>query len=551
VRYRARRHPWTFLLLLIPFLLVIFAFLGPYVSALGAGLRSDSGAELRVLPLAVFTVKLAALSTLLALALGLPGAWLLGAAEGRRASVLRALTAIPFAMPPILVVLGFVLFFGNSGWANKVLAALTGRDEGPLRVLYKPAAIILAHAFYNFPLVIRLAGDSFAAARKRYAAAAASLGASGFVTALTVFLPIALPSIFAAAFLVFLYCFTSFALVLVLGGGPGATTLAVEIYRYARVSLDYGAAGKLALAETFIAVLVFAAYIFCLSRNRAVPTQTAIPMETKDSSPAAKIFLFLYAAVIIVLVLGPLASIPLESFLSRASRAGRLVISLRWWEELGGRVLPAFGRSAFLAAVSATAAVIAGTLGAAAAKAAGRGAGGAANGGRQKSPLAALTRFGLSLPLASSGIVLGLGWTVLYGRGLSRSVPAVIALHAVSALPFAFASVSEGLAAVPETVTKAANVFGAPPLLALVTVELPMAAKSLASAWGFAAAISLGELNAVLMLGLENWETLPLLIYRAAGSYRYGTACAAGTILLLCCFGGFLVSERLGGKNVS
>jgi ABC-type Fe3+ transport system permease subunit len=48
-----------------------------------------------------------------------------------------------------------------------------------------------------------------------------------------------------------------------------------------------------------------------------------------------------------------------------------------------------------------------------------------------------------------------------------------------------------------------------------------------------------------MMLGLENFETLPLLIYRAAGAYRYGSACAAGVILILCCAGAFLLS----GKN--
>ncbi|MDR3160976.1 MAG: iron ABC transporter permease, partial [Spirochaetaceae bacterium] len=70
------------------------------------------------------------------------------------------------------------------------------------------------------------------------------------------------------------------------------------------------------------------------------------------------------------------------------------------------------------------------------------------------------------------------------------------------------------------------------------------------SAWAFSAAISLGELNAVLMLGLEGWETLPLLVYRAAGAYRYGTACAAGTLLMACCAGAFLLSEAGAKRSV-
>jgi thiamine transport system permease protein len=122
-------------------------------------------------------------------------------------------------MPPILVVLGFVLFFGNSGWVNRFFMTALGTEEGPLRLLYRPAAIVLAHGFYNFPLVIRLVGDGLSQTKNTYGAAAASLGASGFKTTLTILLPLSLPAVASASLLTFLYSFTSFSVVLVLGGG--------------------------------------------------------------------------------------------------------------------------------------------------------------------------------------------------------------------------------------------------------------------------------------------------------------------------------------------
>jgi thiamine transport system permease protein len=154
-------------------------------------------------------------------------------------------------------------------------------------------------------------------------------------------------------------------------------------------------------------------------------------------------------------------------------------------------------------------------------------------------------------PLASSGIVLALGWLSFYGRGEggsgnSRSLPAVVILHAVIALPFAFNSISQGLRSIPPNTANAASVLGAGPFLRILTVEIPISLRRLRSAWAFSAVISLGELNAVLMLGMDQWETLPLLIYRAVGSYRYGPACAAGTLLLLASAAAFLVSEIPG-----
>jgi thiamine transport system permease protein len=80
-------------------------------------------------------------------------------------------------------------------------------------------------------------------------------------------------------------------------------------------------------------------------------------------------------------------------------------------------------------------------------------------------------------------------------------------------------------------------------LRGLLTTALPLSLTRIRSAWGFAAALSMGELNAVMMLGREGWETLPLYIYRAVGAYRYGSACAAGTLLILGCAAGFLLSE--------
>lgn len=533
------------LLALPPLAAVFFAFALPYAAALAAGLGGSAAdySALRnpaLLRLTAFTARQAALSVLLSLALGLPGAWFIGSGKLRPSSpaysCLRSLTGIPFAMPPILVVLGFVLFFGNSGWANRAIAAAGGLAEGPLRVLYRPSAIILAHGFYNFPLVIRLAGDGIAQARKAYAPAAASLGAPPLVAAATALFPLVLPSIISAALLVFLYSFTSFAVVLVLGGGPAATTLAVEIYRYARVSLDFQNAGALALMETLIALAAFVLYLFFESRTSGALEIRDRPMDERRG-PGGFIALAVYAAALFVFVLGPLFSVPLESFLFQPSRTAPAQLSLRWWLALGDRVVPALARTALLAAFSATLACVLAALAAAAvqnlrlASPAGR------------SPLAALIRLCAVAPLFSSGIVLGFGWLSFYGRGGSQSLPAVAMLHAVTALPFAFNSISRGLESIPRNTAGAAAALGADPLRRVVTVDMPLTLGRLRSAWGFAAVISMGELNAVMMLGLENYETLPLLIYRAVGSYRYGTACAAGTTLILACAAAFLLSE--------
>ncbi|MDR0389117.1 MAG: iron ABC transporter permease [Spirochaetaceae bacterium] len=520
---------------LLPLLVLFFGFLCPYGAALGRTFAGGSwaflrefSADARIQRVIAFTVKQAFFSALTALALGLPGAFIMAASKGRARALLRAITGIPFAMPSILVVLGFVLFFGNSGWINRLLSG--GRGEGPLRILYRPLAVILAHGFYNFPLVIRLAGDSMARARKAFLPPASSLGAPPLLAALTVLLPLTLPSICAAGLLAFLYSFTSFAVVLVLGGGPGASTLAVEIYHYARVSLEFEKAGALALIETIIAVLVFCLYLF-FAKKAGGEYGEAGPEEEAASGFLAKLPGLVYGILIFLVVIGPLASIPLESLLFRSSRAALPVLSLRYWRSMGAAIAPAWGRSMLLALGSATLATFLALCAALA-----TGTGGTRRGG------GLLVRAFLVSPLVSSGVVLALGWISLYGKN-ARSLWAVLLIHSVGALPFASSSLQAGLSSLPKNIINAAWSCGAGPVKSLFTVALPVSLDHIRSAWGLSAALSLGELNAILMLGISDFETLPLFIYRAAGAYRYGIACAGGTVLIASCFCALLLSE--------
>jgi len=544
-------------LLALPLVLaVLFSFIVPYGASFWNAFNSREKISVfentALVSITLFTIKQAFLSLLVSLAIGLPGAWIIGNSRSRFTPVIRAVTAIPFAMPSILVVLGFVLFFGNSGWVNRFLALLPGGIS--LRILYRPAAIILAHGFFNFPLVIRLAGDGIARARRAYAPAASALGASPLICVLTIILPLSFPAVMSAALLVFLYSFTSFAVVLVLGS-TASTTLAVEIFRHARVFLNYHNAGALALVETLIAVSVFLTYVFFRKKSGEikVEVENRSPEEKKAFTPL-RLLVVVYGVFAAFFILGPIGSVVLESFLYRPSRSASDVLSLIWWKAVfrggsweallrGDTILSALFRSLFLAFSSATVSCVLAIFGAFPVKLLEE------KGGKPAAAMAGIIRFFAAAPLVSSGIVMGLGWLILYGGNLPPQ--ALILLHGINALPFAFNSVSEGFRSLPANTLNAALVSGSTPLRALVSTVLPLSLGRLRSAWGFAAALSLGELNAVMMLGMEKWETLPLYIYRATGAYRYGNACAAGTILVAACGVCLFFSEWGREKNVA
>jgi ABC-type Fe3+ transport system permease subunit len=151
--------------------------------------------------------------------------------------------------------------------------------------------------------------------------------------------------------------------------------------------------------------------------------------------------------------------------------------------------------------------------------------------------------------LLSSGVVLGFGWLMLY-RNIGVPVfLSLILMHALSGFPFSFFSLLEGLNGISNNTLHASSLAGANQLKKITSIMLPSILPRLSSAWAFAFAISMGELNTVLMLGSSDWITLPLYIYRAAGSYRFGTACVGGSVLIAFTLFIFFISEKKNGSR--
>jgi thiamine transport system permease protein len=178
-------------------------------------------------------------SALLAALVGLPGAFLLARRRFPGKRILSALSAVPFCVPPLIIAIGFVLYYGREGILNRALMSLFKLDEPPVRFLYSFVGVVMAHGFYNFPVVMSLVGGAWASSPKRHEDAARLLGASESRVFMTVTLPSIMPAIGAALSLVFLMCFYSFIIVL-LFGGPGVGTPEVELYGAFRVRQAVG-----------------------------------------------------------------------------------------------------------------------------------------------------------------------------------------------------------------------------------------------------------------------------------------------------------------------
>ena len=239
-------------ILLLPLLFLLIFFFYPLGNILRLSLTAQALKELVVRPsfrhVLWFTVWQAALSTGLTLLLGLPAAYLFARYEFRGKSVLRALTTIPFVMPTVVVAAAFRALLGAGGPLNRLLMAGFNLDAPPLQLDQTLTIILLAHVFYNVTVVVRLVGGFWGNLNPRLVEAAQTLGASPRRAFVEITLPLLRPSLISASLLIYLFTFTSFGVVLILGG-PAFSTIETEIYRQYITFLRPDVAAALSLLQ--------------------------------------------------------------------------------------------------------------------------------------------------------------------------------------------------------------------------------------------------------------------------------------------------------------
>ncbi len=557
-----RRSPLRLIVAVLPLAFLLLFFVYPLGSVLVGGLTAPApGGGERVslarvgalladpyyLRIIGFTVGQAALSTLLAVLLGLPGAYLLARTDFRGKSLVRALTTIPFVLPSIIVVLGFVLFFGNNGILNRLLMRTFALHDPPLRVLYSLKAILLAHAFYEFPICIRVVSSLWSRINPHLEEAARSLGARGLRLFFRVTLPQILPGILASAALIFIFCLMSFAVILVLGGGPRWTTVEVEVYRLAKVGLDLRAASALALVGSALSLSFL--YAYAEAQRRVSFTE-----ELQEAAPAggglrrllarpSGLLWVLYLAAMLLVVLAPLGAVVAWSLRQRAGWAGELSWSLGAYQRL-------LASPASLRAVLNTLLFGLGTtalslpLGTALAWLTVRG----------RFPGVRLLEAAVMLPIGVSSVILGLGYLKAWQSlplGLAGTWTAIVFAHTVIAYPFVIRAVSAVLRKIPASLPEAARSLGAHGARLFWHLELPLVRSALIAGAAFAFAMSAGEINATIMLYNPALITMPIAIYRLISAYNFFGACAMGVLLMLCSLLAFLLIDLAGGRGVA
>ncbi|MEU4666988.1 iron ABC transporter permease [Amycolatopsis sp. NPDC023774] len=475
-------------LLPVAFLVVFFAW--PVVAILGRGFSAGGVdtvlADAQTWQLAAFTLVGAAASTVVAVVAGLPVAYVLARVKLPGVGLARTLVLVPFVLPTVVVGLAFRALWPDGG----VLP------------------LVLANAFFNVAVVARTVAGLWRHLDPRATEAARALGASPWRAFRTVTLPALGPAVASAAAVVFLFCATSFGVVLILGGGR-YRTLETEIYLRTVDLLDLSGAAALSLIQ-------FAAVLAALGLGAIARRRRENAVKLKQSTPRrprrGEWWTVGAAALVIALLMTPIVALLLAS-----------VSTPDGWSLAGFRALASTGtddalqvsgwvaaKNSLAAATDATLlAMTVGVLASVVLVALRRAPGRLARGMGETMDAA------LMLPLGVSAVTVGFGYLVTLDAlpGDLRTSPLLVPLaQALVIIPLVVRMILPVLRAVDVRLRQAASTLGASPARVWREIDLPLTARSLVAAAGFGYVVALGEFGATSFLARPDAPTLPVAV---------------------------------------
>ena len=521
---RVARAAGPVALWVVPALFVVVLFAWPVIALVrrAVTIARDSGVGLielldrtDALGLLGVTLGQAAASTVLALAAAAPIAWLFARVRGTTAFVLAVVVTVPFVLPTVVV-----------GVAFRSLLS------GPLAFLHIESglpAVLAAHMFINIAVVVRVVGAAWRNLDPRLLEAARSLGAGRIRATMTVVVPRLVPATASAAALIFLFCSTSFGVVIILGAGE-LRTLETEIYTqaigYFRIP-EAVALSMLQIVVVIAALLLTRVFADPASRGSGGGARRAERNRRVAGGRWTRPAVWVVGAWTAVLLVGPVLVLMVRSVRPVAHGDWTLAGYRALAEPVNGVTPLESLRYSLVTATAATAiALVVGTLAAVALH-------------RAHGVVGAIGSAVSLIPLGISAVTLGFGYLIVLASlpyEIAAS-PAVIPLvQALIAIQVVIRIMMPALESVPVRLRHAAATLGATPFRVFATVDLPIVGRSMGAAGGFAFVMALGEFGATSFLARADTTTLPVLIGSALnrpGAENLATAMAASVVLVI------------------
>ncbi len=487
----------------------------------------------RIVETILFTIYQAGLSTIFSIVVGVVLAWSLANRQDFPfRSALIALISSALVLPTLVVVLGIVTVYGRNGW----LADLTNTifsEKLPFSI-YGLTGILLAHTFFNASFAARIFLHRFETIPDERHKLCFALGIGFWRRLKIVELPVIASALPGLAITIFLLCFTSFAIVLTLGGSPAYNTLEVAIYEAIRFDFDLPKAFQLAMTQiTICIILVFLANSHADTLSPPASVKRLSRYHHLYSS--GEIF-FQYTVILVfaIFFVSPLAAVAVDGagpqfvrifvepiflralvnsiLIAAASTVVALTFSLAIASAIATLSLPVR-----LTQLSRNSSFFSGSL--------------------VSRILVSLLSISAMVYLVFPALVMGLGFFLLFqrlgGNPVIWAAVVVTIANSLISIPFAVSILRPAIIAAAKKHDRLSASLGLGKWLRWNMVDWPALKSDITYAAALAFCFSLGDLGVIALFGSDEFRTLPWLLYQKFGSYRTQEAGAIALTLLL------------------
>ena len=472
-----------------------------------------------------FSFYQALLSALLSVGLAIPLALALSREQffvGRQ--LLINLFSLSLVIPTLVAIFGIVAVFGRKGWINNATESL---GIEPFSI-YGLGGILLAHVFFNMPLAARVLLQALDNIPNEQWRLSTQLRMRSWAQLRFIEWPAMRSQLLGVFMLIFTLCFTSFTIVMTLGGGPRATTIEVAIYQALRFDFDLNAAVSLALVQ-----LIFCSALLLISAffKHDAPLGFAYKATEHLIRPASG-YRWLNALLIIIAALFVL--LPLLGLVISAINPSSIDVLTH------SNTVRAIINTIVIALTASFLSVAMGI-------------------GLLISSRHIRIRFGkhkLGQWIQHAGNIILVMPPVVLGTGLflllrnvadvfSIALLLTIIINSLMALPFVLRILDGPLMQAATHHDRLIQSLGITGWARWRLLDWPLVRKPLGFALGVSATLAAGDLSAIALFGSERALTLPLLLFQRVGTYRLYEAATTAGILLIVCLCLFLLLQAL------
>jgi len=481
-----------------------------------------------------FSFYQATLSTALALFAAIPLSLALARrTQFRGRGLLLSLFSLSLIIPTVVAVFGIVAVYGRNGWLVNTARHLGWELEYPL---YGLVGILLAHVFFNLPLATRVFLQSLETIPTTTWRLAAQLGLQSADRFRIIEWPAIRPQIHRVALLIFSLCFTSFAIVMTLGGGPASTTIEVAIYQAVRFDFDIPLAISLALVQMALCIALMFILTWRSASNDSLLQMSGGVVSKRYAVDSTGLRIVDYSVIAIgfLFVLLPLSALLTAGFNPALAKVLMHESTLR----ATINTLTVALLSGLLSVLLALLLLSTSTHLSARMQS------------QRSARVVELT--GMTI-LIVPPVVLGTGLFILlrpFADVFSLALLLVILVNALMGLPFVLRLLSTPMLDCARNHDRLCASLGVHSWHRLSVVEWPALRKPVGLALALASTLSAGDFTVIALFGSERMQTLPLLLYRRMGSYQMQDAASTALLLLLVCLGLFWLTNRVvGGRH--